>query len=674
MKMKKIIGILFILSFVFIVACSAEEEATPNERFDSYVKQWNDQKFDKMYSMFAAESKETYSTEESADRYMKIYEDLGILDLKVSFNKLSEEDTASAMESGKATLPFSVEMESVAGPITFENEAQLVREGEDEEKNWYVKWDPGFIFPEIKDGGEISLQTTAPKRGDILDRNQMPLAINDTVYEIGIVPGKLGDNPEEAKKKIGELLQLPTEKIDSKLDAGWVKPDLFVPMKKVPKTNESLLGQLLEVDGVTYQEVTGRVYPSGKATAHLVGYIGQITAEELEEKDSGLYSATDVIGKHGIEKYYDKKLKGENGVKIIVTAEDQEDVVLAEKPVKDGENVSLTVDVNIQEKVYESFGGDAGTAAAVDPKSGETLALVSSPAYDPNEILYGTTPNMWDKLQNDEQNPLLNRFAATFAPGSVLKPITAAIGLENGSIKPDEGIEINGLTWSNGKGWGDYKVRRVSGTSGPVDLADALIRSDNIYFAMQAVDMGSKAFITGLEHFGFGEKFPYDYPISKSTISSDGKLDSEVLLANSSYGQGELEISPLHLAIAYTSFLNEGNMIKPTLLTGEKTGEIWQKDLVSKEHADLIKKILRDVVKKGTAQKAQEADFPISGKTGTAELKLAGDESGEENGWFVGYPTDDQDILIAMMVEQTQDKGGSSYTVGKVTDILKKIK
>lgn len=671
--MKKLIFSFLILIIVFLGACSSDDEVTPNERFDSFVKQWNGLEFEKMYDMFTSETKGTYEKKDSVDRYTKIYEDLAISDLKVDFKALNEEKIEAAMESGEATIPFTVEMDSLAGPITFDYEATLIQEGEKEDKNWFVTWDPGFIFPEIKDGGEISIQPEAPKRGEILDRNQMPLAINDIVYEIGIVPEKLGDSPDQEKKKIAELLQLPVEQIDEKLDADWVEPDKFVPLKKIPTTKEDLLEKLWNVDGVAGREVTGRIYPEGKKAAQLVGYIGQINAEELEKQDAGDYSANDVIGKRGLEQLYEKELKGKPGTKIIISKEDEEEIVLAERPVKDGENITLTIDVNIQEKIYDSFDGDAGTASAINPKSGETLALVSSPAFDPNEILYGTTPNLWEKLQDDEKEPLLNRFSATFAPGSALKPITAAIGLENGAIKPDEGLEIEGKTWSNGKGWGDYKVRRVSESSEPVDLSDALIRSDNIYFAMQAVKMGSDAFVSGMEDFGYGEDLPYEYPISSSSVSSDGEINDEVLLANSSYGQGQLEMSSLHLALAYTPFINDGDMIKPTLLTSEETGEVWKKDVISSEHADLIKKILKDVVEKGTAKGAKKKDLAISGKTGTAELKLTGGESGKENGWFVGYPTDKQDIIIAMMVEGTEDRGGSSYTAKKVTDILSKL-
>lgn len=627
-----------------------------------------------MYDMISSEAKETYKPEDFIDRYTKIYEDFGVSNLEVTYQPLNEDNLDLAMDEGIATFPLSVNMETIAGPIEFDYEATLIQEGEKEEKNWYIQWDPGFIFPEIKDGGEIKFQTESPRRGEILDRNKMPLAMNDTVYEVGIVPEKMGDNEEQVKKKVAELLHMSVDSIENELNADWVQPDLFVPLNKVPKTKEDVLNELWQLNGVTGREVTGRIYPAGKSASHLVGYIGQITAEELEEKEPGTYDSTDSIGKRGLEQLFEDELKGEKGIKIVVTKEGEEDIILAEKPVKDGENIELTIDINIQDRIYDSYGDEAGTAAAIDPKTGETIALVSSPGFDPNEMLYGMSSTKWDNLQNDPKNPLLNRFAATYAPGSVIKPVTGAIGLENGTIDPNEGIKIEGLTWSNGKEWGDYKVRRVSSSDKPVDLADAMIRSDNIYFSMKAVEMGSEKFINGLKEFGFEEEFPYTYPFSKSTISSTGKLDGEVPLANSSYGQAEIEMSSLHLALTYSSFLNNGDIVKPTLLLTEETEQVWREQVVTPENAKLMQNILRDVVTKGTAKTANREKLAISGKTGTAELKASSDSKGHENGWFVGYPTDSQDIIIALMIEHSENIGTSGLAAKTVADILESIK
>lgn len=659
-----VVGLLFLL---FLSACSSNEP-TPNERFNQFISLWNEQSYDEMYDFLSTDAKEVYPKEDATDRQQKVYEDLNVANLEVTAKELSDDEIKQALETGEATIPFSVSMETIAGEVSFDYEATLVQETlDDEETNWFVEWNPGFIFPELKDGGKLNVQEHEPKRGEILDRNQMPLAINDTVHEIGIIPANF--NVEQSGDEVARLLGISEESIETALHADWVQPDLFVPLKTI--NDEKKVAELLAIAGITARDTTGRIYPAGEAAAHLVGYIRPVTAEDLEEHPE--YEESDMIGSRGLEQLYEEKLRGEKGYTITVTNPDEEEIVLAEKPVQDGENIMVTIDINIQEKIYDTYDGDAGTAAAIDPKTGETLALVSSPAFNPNDILYGDA-SIWEKLEENKKEPLLNRFAATYAPGSVFKPITAAIGMKQGTLDPNEGLTIEGLTWSNGEGWGNYEVRRVSTSNGPVDLKDALVRSDNIYFAMQVVKMGADAYIEGLHEFGFGEDLPYEYPITASTISTSGELDNEVLLANTSYGQGEVEMSALHLAASYTIFLNEGKMIKPTLLTTEDTAQVWQENLITKEQAKIIDDALEAVVEDGTGKAAQKADVQISGKTGTAELKLTAGEDGEENGWFVGYPTDKQNILIAMMVEQTQDRGGSSYTTEKFVDIINDLK
>lgn len=675
--MKRLISIFILLFLLLLSACSKEDESTllPTEFLDTFIEHWESHQFNKMYSMITEESKESYPREQFIDRYEKIYQDLAIEKVKVSYDELSEEEIENALEEGSLTLAIKASMDSIADEISFRYDLTLKQvilgeDTEEEEVLWEIDWDPGFIFPPLREGGEIALRTTEPKRGEILDRNKMPLAINDIVYEIGIVPGELGENPEVEKQKIAEALKISVAAIDRELSANWVRDDLFVPIKRVPKSREDILAKLRDIPSVRSQEVTGRVYPLGEAAAHLTGYVGTITAEELEEQETGAYSANDVIGKRGLEQLFEKRLKGERGIRILVV-KDGKDFVLAEKPAKDGEVISLTIDVNIQKEVFDSYDEQGGTAAVIQPKTGETLALVSSPSFDPNEMLYGISQKDWDALIENPKSPLVNRFAATFAPGSVIKPITSAIGLEKGHFDIDEKIDIKGLTWAK-ENWKDFQIRRVSESRGPVDLADALIRSDNIYFAMKSIDMGAKDFEEGLKEFGFEEDFPFTYPFLASTISSTGGLGNEVQVANTSYGQAEIEMSALHLAITYTAILNEGNMLKPSLELSEKTGEVWKDNLMSPEHASYLNETLRRVVSEGTAQRINDEDFPISGKTATVQLKRSMQDKDEDlNSWFVGYPTEDEDLLIAMMLEDVQGSREVVETVGELLKILK---
>lgn len=673
--MKRFISILFLILLFISTACSKENAIpSPEDFLKTFIDHWEKENFEDMYSMITDKSKESYPPEQFIDRYEKIYNDLKIRDLEITYDLPEEEQLEDISEIETFTIPIHVSMDSIADKITFRYDVPLhkkiVEKDEKEEILWEIAWDPGFIFPPLKDGGEIAIQTTEPKRGEILDRNKMPLAINDIVYEIGVVPRDLDENGEKQKKQIAQILNISVESIDKALNANWVQPDLFVPLKKVSKTQEEVLTKLINIPAVRIQEVTGRVYPLGEAAAHLTGYIGSITAEELEKQEDGNYSTGDDIGKRGLEQLFEKRLRGQRGVKILVVKDGQE-IVLAEKEAKDGETISLTIDVNIQKEIFESYEGQAGTAVAIDPKTGETLALVSSPAFDPNELLYGISQTTWEELTEDPKTPLINRFTATFAPGSVLKPITAAIGLKKDLIDPKEEIEIKGLSWGKDH-WKDFKVRRVSESSGPVDLEDALIRSDNIYFAMKAIEMGADNFIDGLKDFGFEEDFPFSYPFVSSSISSTGTLPNEVEVANTSYGQAEIEMSALHLAIAYTTFLNDGNMLKPIIEQTEKTGEVWKEDLLSAEDAKFIRETLRKVVTEGTGKVVKDKNFPISGKTGTVELKLSQkDTNGKLNGWFIGYPAEEEDLLIAMMVEDVE---GSSEVAKKVADLLKRIK
>lgn len=672
--MKRFFIIFTSILILVLVGCS-EDGVTPHDRLDEYFKNWEEHNFTKMYDMLTEETKKTYPTDQYIDRYEKIYNDLEITEVILTYKKLSEEKLKKALEEGTATIPFEANIMTMAGPIEFNYEATLKQVGEDKEKDWLVEWNPGFIFPEIKDGGEIRISITEPKRGDILDRNRIPLALDGTAYEVGIVPGKLGNNPDAAIERIASLLSISVESIDKALGASWVKPDLFVPIgKQVSEANHELLEQLWQIDGVMTQQTTGRIYPLGEAAAHLVGYVGKITAEELEEKEPGSYSENDLIGKIGLERLYEEELKGEAGVTIYVTKEGESDITLASKPVQDGKHIETTIDNVIQEEIFNSLENAPGTATAIHPKTGEILALVSSPSYNPNQMLYGMSQTEWDELQNNPDQPLFNRFNATYAPGSVLKPITAAVGLKNGIINPEEVLEINGKTWGKGESWGDYEVTRVSEIKS-VDLMTAMTFSDNIYFAMKAVEMGGDAFVKGLQEFGFGEQIPLELTLDSSSISNSGSLDDEVLLANTSYGQGEIEVNILHMAAMYTAILNNGMMVKPVLLMAEDKSVAWKDELITKEQATILQETLRNVVTEGTAGYAKNASFPISGKTGTAELKLTLDEEdGDQNGWFVGYPSTDQDILIAMMLEKVQDAGASGLVVEKVTDLMENIK
>jgi penicillin-binding protein len=485
------------------------------------------------------------------------------------------------------------------------------------------------------------------------------------VYEVGVIPGKMDD---ASMNQVASLLKMTPDQVKKAVSASWVKPDLFVPLAKV-SMDDPRMPQLLALAPVRTKKVTARVYPLGQSAAQLVGYVGTITAEELQKHPD--YAAQDVIGKRGLEQVYEEQLRGQAGVRIMIQKKLGGVDVLAEKPVQDGKQVQLTIDSDLQGKMFTQLTGEAGTAAAMNPITGETLALVSSPSFDPNQAALGFSADDFKALQDNQQQPLTTRFKQTYAPGSVIKPITALVGLENGSIKPDEEIAISGKQWQKDQSWGGYYVTRVHEAS-PVNLEKALIFSDNIYFAQAALKMGKDSFIKGMQNAGFEKTLDYPYPLQKSTI---GSLGNDIALADSGYGQGQVQMSIVHLMTAYTSFVNNGTMIKPTLLLDEQKSQPLGQ-LASKENTATVAGMLQKVVSdpSGTAHAANIPDYPLAGKTGTAEIKQKQGEVGTENGWFIAYNTNTPSLMMAMMVEGVQDKGGSMVPVQKVKDLYMSVK
>lgn len=677
--------IVALLAVLLLASCSNDQEEVilPEQRFEEYIQLWREQDFSEMYDMLSEETQATYDREDFVDRYEKIYQDLEIEALSIEYtlpdSPEESEDSNEGSEEVSPSFPITVEQQTIVGEIAFDEEITMVEliieEDDGETRNdWEVVWQPGLIFPELADGGTLGFVSSPTTRGEIFDREGNGLAINDSAYEIGIDPGLFTDDRDAEIEKIAELLDINVEAIESALNQDWVTDGVFVPLKTMPTNDEELISELTEIPPVISSTTTGRSYPYDESMAHLIGYVGTITEEELADDEEDIYTPQDQIGKRGIEQLFEDRLRGEDGIRLIVENENSK-IGIAEKPAIPGEDITLTIDAELQKMIYQSYDGDAGTTAAIDPQTGETLALVSSPAFDPHDFAYGISQSKYNELTEDPDQPTLNRFTSTYSPGSVFKPIVAMVGLNAGAITQDDTVEIEGLTWSR-ENWGSYRVRRVSESTGPVDLSDALIRSDNIYFAQKAVEIGDQDFVNGLEAFGFGEDgLSYSYPIYSSQVSNDGEIDRETLLADSGYGQGEILMTALHLATAYTPILNDGTMIQPILEADDEQDQAYTEDLISPEDAEYLRDALRQVVSasNGTARRANIDAVTLSGKTGTAELKQSlTDEDAAENGWFVAYP-DSHDLIIAMMIEDVEDRGGSGYVVEKLADIYQEL-
>ena len=372
-----------------------------------------------------------------------------------------------------------------------------------------------------------------------------------------------------------------------------------------------------------------------------------------------------------------KELKGQNGCRIyIVNSEGKEKEELACILVQHGQDIQLTIDTDLQVSLHEQFKEDKSCSVAMNPYTGEVLALVSTPAYDNNDFIMGLSSEQWTVLNEDENKPMYNRFRQVWCPGSTFKPITAAVGLESGAIDPMEDYGNVGLSWQKDASWGSYHVTTLHAYE-PVILENALIYSDNIYFAKAALKIGSEEMESSLTGLGFNEELPFEIKMAESQYSNTDGIETEIQLADSGYGQGQILVNPLHMACIYSAFCNEGNIIKPYLVyQNEEAAEYWIPGAFSNETASRVlegtKKVVNDST--GTGYAAHRDDIVLAGKTGTAEIKASKeDTSGTELGWFAIY-TAEKDIecpiLIISMVQDVKGRGGSGYVVKKDSLVL----
>ena len=501
------------------------------------------------------------------------------------------------------------------------------------------------------------------------------------------------ENREEAIAQIVELLEITPEAIEKKLSAKWVKDDSFVPIKTIPRVEEIELmsispdeevlkenerhEKLLEIPGVMISDVEVREYPLGEAAAHLVGYVQSVTAEDLEEHAGEGYTSNSVIGRSGMEGLFESELKGQNGCRIyIVNSEGKEKEELACILVQHGQDIQLTIDADLQISLYEQFKEDKSCSVAMNPYTGEVLALVSTPAYDNNDFIMGLSSEQWTALNEDENKPMYNRFQQVWCPGSTFKPITAAVGLESGAIDPMEDYGNVGLSWQKDESWGSYHVTTLHAYE-PVILENALIYSDNIYFAKAALKIGSEEMESSLTGLGFNEELPFEIKMAESQYSNSEGIETEIQLADSGYGQGQVLVNPLHMACIYSALCNKGNVIKLYLVyQNEAVAEYWIPGAFSNETASRVlegtKKVVND--SNGTGYAAHRDDILLAGKTGTAEIKASKDDtSGTELGWFAIFTAEDtveRPILIISMVEDVKGRGGSGYVVKKNSLVL----
>ena len=674
MKSRKIIliVILMILIILGLVLYFNTKKEKPEDILKKYISLINERKYEEMYELTSEKTKSEISQEDFIKRNKNIYEGIDAVNIEIEILGIEREDKTIKVK-------YSEDMYTAAGKINFSNTAKIVKEN----KQFKINWSTSLIFPQLRKNDKVRISTISAKRGEILDRKGNGLAINGTVSNVGIVPGKLGDNREESILKISELIGVSTEYIKTQISASYVKDDTFVPIKKISSDNKELKEKLLEISGVMIQSKNARVYPLGEEIAHLIGYVQQISTEELKEKADKGYGSESVIGKSGLELAFEDTLRGIDGSEIYIEDESGSRLItLIKQDKKDGVDVKLTIDSNIQKTLYNQMKDDKGLFVVMNPKTGELLATVSTPSYNSNDFVLGLSNEKWQELNNNEDKPLYNRFLQAYCPGSTFKIVTAGIGLTTGKITESTTFSYSGLSWQKDDSWGSDKITTLTEYSGAKNVQNAIIHSDNIFFAQAAMQIGSKTMCENLDKLGFNEQLDFPLTLRKSQYSSSSDpekaMTTEKKLADSGYGQGDILVNPILMASIYSAFANNGNMVKPYIEFKENSSvEFLKENVFTPQAVNIVKNAMIQVVENpnGTANDMKVNGVTIAGKTGTAELKNSMEDSESGTlGWFDCFTVNKSggDLLIISMVENVQNNsdGGSHYLIKKIRSSL----
>jgi penicillin-binding protein 2 len=544
---------------------------------------------------------------------------------------------------------------------------------------------------------QVRVVPVPPNRGTIYDRRGRPVAVNRPAYRLELVPEKIGDL-QATIAMLGQIVELPPDALED-FQAARTRYRVFdsVPLKF--NLSEAEVARFAvdrhRYSGVEVVPYLARHYPYGDLLTHVLGYVGRLDADDLSRVDTGNYRGTTHIGKDGIERYYEDVLHGTSGIeKIETNAQGRTLQVLSRDAPVHGDDLILSLDMQVQQEAWAALGDRAGAVVAIDPNDGSVLALVSKPAFDPNPFVHGISGEDYRAILAAPGRPLFNRAVlGGYEPGSTIKPYIGLAGLELGAVTPDDQVFSNGRFYLPGvaKPFRDWR----KGGHGWVNIYGAIEQSVNTYFYRLALDLGIDRMHDYLAQFGFGKRSGLDLLGENAGVlpSRDWKrgylgepwYPGETVIAG--IGQGYNVTTPLQLANAVATLANGGTLFEPRLLFARKpAGDeqarrapapvVRQIPIVDPANWDIVREGMHLVVHgdRGTARAIRpEPPLRMAGKSGTAQVAAqAEDEDMDENtashlrhhALFVAYaPYQRPSIAVAAVVEHG---GGGSRQAAPV--------
>lgn len=549
---------------------------------------------------------------------------------------------------------------------------------------YYLQFVRTGQFAMLAEDNRVKLQIIPPVRGKILDRNGKALAENESVFRLFLDLDK-NPNPRKSLEKLRQWIDLSEEE-EQKIEGLLKRRRATILIKEnIPwRSVVTIEHHIPELPGVSIEQGQQRIYPLSEQAAHVIGYVGGV---KEEEKKSFYRWAEAKVGRKGIERSLEEKIRGEPGLRQLeVNVHGLTLRKLDENPSKDGEDLTTSLHRELQAYTYQTLlNKESGSAVIMDARTGQLLAIASAPSFNSTVMSQGIGHKAWKALLNSEKNPLLDKsIAGQYPPGSTFKMMTGLAGLEVGVADAQRRIYCPGHFYMNRQRFNCWKI----GGHGRMNLHDALTQSCDTYFYTVAKEIGMEPIAQMCTRFGLGQKTGVDIPNEKGGLipTEEWKYKSYEQpwlpgdTINASIGQGYVLTTPLQLANMTVALVNGGVLHRPRLLQEEKS----QRLTLDPSHLTLIRNAMESVVngKRGTARgsRIENPDYLMGGKTGTAQvrkIKVRGQKQ-EELPWnqrhhalFVGYaPVENPRYVCAVVVEH--GGGGSKAAAPVARDLLMK--
>ncbi|NJM18717.1 MAG: penicillin-binding protein 2 [Richelia sp. RM2_1_2] len=546
----------------------------------------------------------------------------------------------------------------------------------------YLQVVKGESFKKRAQENRIRLILRQPERGNIYDRNGKLLATTRYPHSVYLWP--MAHKKEETWNTMGprlsQILGIPQKEIEEKLTEAGPNSSSLVRIAR-----DISLGQITalkeyesDLPGVEINREAIRYYPHGAQLAHVIGYTRELTAEQLAEKKKDGYRLGDVIGQMGVEKAFETTLRGEwGGQQVEVDGKGRPLRTLGVKQAKPGQDIKLTIDIDLQKAAYKALQGQTGTVIAMHPENGGILAMVSNPAFDPNVFSkQKPSPKELEAILLGKNHPMLNRAFRAYPPASTFKVVTIAAGLESGKFAPNTVLQTYGSLSFGGHRFNEWNHAGF----GPLGFTGALAMSSDTFFYQVGARVGGTNLVKWTKKFGFGVQtgsefsfnesrgFVPDNAYQRKLWKRDWTVGDSV---NMSIGQGALLTTPLQVTRMFAIPANGGYLVKPHILKDNEEKKKWRESVGMKpKTVEIIRKGLREVITNGTAKSMNSPTIPpMAGKTGTAEAWRS-NRVKANHAWFGGYAPADKPEIVVLAFGEHSGAGGGAVAAPMVKQVM----